>query len=135
MTAITEGLHHLGLTVTDVEGCAQFFCNQLGFTRLGEKPDYPAVFVGDGTIMLTLWQVQVPEPAAFDRRTQVGLHHFALNLKNETSLNALYEALSQRSDVTVEFAPEPLGSRPMKHMMCQIPGDLRVEFICPVASA
>ncbi len=29
----------------------------------------------------------------------------------------------------MEFAPEPLGGGPAKHMMCAIPGGIRVEFI------
>ena len=31
----------------------------------------------------------------------------------------------------VEFAPEPLNDGPVRHMMCRIPGGLRVEFIAP----
>ncbi|MEM9566956.1 MAG: hypothetical protein AAF974_01510 [Cyanobacteria bacterium P01_E01_bin.34] len=78
--AMTQGAHHIGLTV-----CSRYslhsglFGRCAGFKQVGEKPDYPAVFVSDGTVMLTLWQTQNPQTATpFDRKTNIGLHHFAL---------------------------------------------------------
>ena len=40
-TAITHGLHHLGLTVPDLAATKAFFVDTLGFRQVGEKPDYP----------------------------------------------------------------------------------------------
>ena len=51
----TLGIHHLGLSVPDIKQTAAFFIDQLHFKQVGEKPDYPAIFVSDGTVMLTLW--------------------------------------------------------------------------------
>jgi len=127
---LTLGVHHLGLTVPNVSETAEFLVDALGFNSLGGNPDYPAVFLSDGTTMLTLWQVAEPQNCvAFDRRRHVGLHHFALGVADQDALNKVYRRLSARSDVQVEFAPEAMTGTPLQHMMCTIPGGLRVEFV------
>ena len=131
-TAVTNGAHHIGLTVPDLAGTRAFFVETLGFSQVGEKPDYPAVFVSDGTTMITLWKAADPANAVpFDRKKNVGLHHFALKVENSGVLDALYHKLDTTSGVDIEFAPEPLGGGPTKHMMCFIPGGIRMEFIAP----
>ncbi|HEY8945165.1 MAG TPA: VOC family protein [Polyangiaceae bacterium] len=136
MTAKTSGVHHVGLTVPDVRTAQTFFEEGLGFKKVGEKPDYPAVFVSDGTILLTLWQAEDPATAVpFDRRRGIGLHHLALRVESESVLRELHESLAQRTDVTIEFAPEPLGKAPLRHMMVRIPGDIRLELVAPVSPA
>ena len=62
-TAITRGAHHIGLTVPDLPKARGFFVDTLGFSQVGEVPDYPAVFLTDGTIMITLWQAENPASA------------------------------------------------------------------------
>ncbi|KXI28817.1 VOC family protein [Paraglaciecola hydrolytica] len=124
----THGVHHLGLSVIDVKQAAQFFCEILHFKQVGEKPDYPAIFVSDGSVMLTLWQTQ-DQPVAFDRHQNIGLHHFALTVKGTSQLVELYQRLLQHQDVEIEFAPESLGNTPAQHLMCRIPGGLRMELI------
>ncbi len=54
--ARTQGIHHAGLTVPDLAATRTFFEEVLGFEARGEKPDYPAVFLSDGSVMITLWQ-------------------------------------------------------------------------------
>lgn len=128
--AHTQGIHHLGLTVVDVQQASAFFIEALGFKEVNQVPSYPAIFVSDGTIMLTLWQAEQPEQAiAFDRKSNIGLHHFALRVAEETPLAELYETLEAREDVTIEFAPEALGDSGIEHMMCRIPGNIRLELI------
>ena len=79
--AATQGAHHIGLTVPDLNATRSFFLDTLGFTQVGEVADYPAAFLTDGTTMITLWQVRDPETAVqFDRKNVVGLHHFALKV-------------------------------------------------------
>ncbi|AWB57123.1 MULTISPECIES: VOC family protein [unclassified Colwellia] len=130
-TAITTlGIHHLGLSVPNIKETAAFFIEQLDFNVVGEKPDYPAIFVSDGTVMLTLWQVNdVSKMITFDRKNNIGLHHFALKVANLEQLQQLFEKLSQLDSVEIEFAPEPLGELPIHHMMCLIPGGIRLELI------
>ncbi|MGB3623495.1 VOC family protein [Ketobacter sp. MCCC 1A13808] len=130
MSQSTQGLHHLGLTVKDVIETSTFFCEQLNFKVVGEKPDYPAIFVSDGTIMLTLWQAKGDSPTVpFDRHCNIGLHHFALKVANKQSLELLNNQLENHEGVNIEFKPEPLGQTNTLHMMCTIPGGIRIEFI------
>ena len=129
-TAVTRGAHHIGLTVPDMAKTRAFFLDTLGFAQVGEVPDYPAVFLTDGSIMITLWQAENPASAVpFDRKNVIGLHHLALNVDGADALDALHDKLKASDGVDVEFAPEPLGGGPAKHMMCAIPGGIRVEFI------
>lgn len=129
-TAITQGAHHIGLTVPDLAKTRAFFLDTLGFSQVGEMPDYPAVFLTDGSTMITLWQAENPNKAvAFDRKNVIGLHHFALKVGNADALEALHEKLKTVDGVQIEFAPEPLGGGPASHMMCAIPGGIRTEFI------
>ena len=128
--AHTQGIHHLGLTVSDVKAASAFFIEALGFKQVNEVPAYPAIFVSDGTIMLTLWQAEDPATATpFDRKANLGLHHFALRVAETTVLAELHEQLVARDDVTIEFAPEALGDSGIEHMMCRIPGNIRLELI------
>ena len=77
--SLTQGAHHIGLAVPDLDAARDFFCDALGFREVGGVPAYPAVFVSDGTTLLTLWRVADPATAqAFDRRANVGLHHLAV---------------------------------------------------------
>ena len=129
--AITQGAHHIGLTVPDLDRTRAFFLDTLGFDQVGEVPDYPAVFLSDSNTMITLWQATDPNNAVpFDRKNVIGLHHLALNVSTE-SLDDLYESLKDTDDVDIEFSPEPLGDLPVRHMMCNIPGGIRVEFLAP----
>ncbi len=130
MNARTQGAHHIGLTVPNLPQTRAFFVDVLGFEQVGERPEYPAAFVSDGSTMITLWQAANPESATpFDRKSNVGLHHLALKIPSSKELDALHETLLSTEDVRIEFAPEPLGQGPVRHMMCAIPGGIRVEFV------
>ena len=129
---ITQGAHHIGLTVPDVKQTCDFFVSTLGFKQVGEKPDYPAIFVSDGSIVLTLWQTVDPEKTiTFDRKNNIGLHHLAFRIEDSLKLEELHQRLLDADDVEIEFSPESLGGGPTKHMMCFIPGGIRLEFIAP----
>ena len=84
--------------------------------------------------MITMWQAENPHTAVpFDRKNIIGLHHFALNVEGTAALEVLHKKLKVTEDVEVEFAPESLGGGPINHMMCTIPGGIRMEFIAPTA--
>ncbi|HSH06358.1 MAG TPA: VOC family protein [Burkholderiales bacterium] len=124
----TLGIHHLGLAVSDLEATAGFFTEALGWSVAREVPEYPAIFVTNGNAFVTLWQTD-KGAAAFDRRKNVGLHHFALRVASEGALVATFRKASQHPGVRVEFAPELLRGGPAKHCMLYEPGGIRVEFI------
>ncbi len=130
---LTEGVHHVGLTVTDLDASCGFFTGLLGWERVGANPDYPAVFVSDGLIMVTLWQAKEPSAAKpFDKNNNVGLHHLAIRVADLDMLDRIYQKLKAAENVVIEFAPEPLRNGPTVHMMCYEPGGIRIEFIVPV---
>ncbi len=135
-TRKTLGVHHFGLTVPRLGDARDFFVDGLGFEQVGEVPDYPAVFLNDGTTMITLWQAEDPVHAVpFDRRHVIGLHHLALRVADAKALERLHGELVERSDVDIEFAPESLGGGPIQHLMCCIPGNIRLELIAPVGAS
>lgn len=133
-TPITQGAHHVGLTVPNLSDAAAFFTETLGFSVVGEKPDYPALFVSDGGTMITLWQATNGADATpFNRKTNIGLHHIAFKVADADALQKLHTTLTTTKNVAIEFAPEALGGGKTQHLMCTIPGDIRVEFIAPAA--
>jgi len=130
--AITSGVHHVGLTVADVDETCSFFVDVLGFEKLGSRPDYPVTFVKDGGVILSLWRVQDEQALIqFERKNTVGLHHLALMVDGDNDLETAYNRLRVAPGVEIEFAPEWLGSGPSRHMMCLIPGGIRLELIAP----
>src|SRR3954447_3960376 len=87
----------------------RFFVDALGWAVVGGVPSYPAVFVSDGTVMVTLWRVADPATAVpFDRRANVGLHHLAFKVTDPVALNTVYDKIRTYPGVTIEFAPGPM---------------------------
>lgn len=46
---LTQGVHHVGITVPDVNATTAFFVDALGYSQVGENPEYPAAFISDGS--------------------------------------------------------------------------------------
>ncbi len=129
---ITRGVNHIGFTVSDLDGSTSFFVDTLGWREVGGVPSYPARFVTDGSAFITLWQATDPANAvAFDRKNNVGLHHFAMTVPDIETLDELHEVLAAHPKVIVEFAPELNGEGPTVHMMVRDPSGLRLEFAVP----
>jgi catechol 2,3-dioxygenase-like lactoylglutathione lyase family enzyme len=129
-TPITQGAHHIGLSVSRLEESADFFTSLLGWKEVKRRAEYPAIFVSDGSVMVTLWATKAQPSVQFDKDRNVGLHHVAFRVETESALNSLYERLAS-SGVKIEFSPELLGQGPAKHMMCYEPSGIRIEFIWP----
>ena len=128
--AETKGINHLGLAVRDLNETRAFFTELLGWNESGYDASYPRTAVSDGVLRLTLWQVDnTKDIAPFDRRRNIGLHHLALEVASETKLNEIFNKVSRYPGATIEFAPELPGPGPRKHMMCNEPGGIRIEFI------
>ncbi|MGJ8536939.1 MAG: VOC family protein, partial [Parasphingopyxis sp.] len=132
---LTLGAHHVGLAVPDLDTARDFFREGLGFELVAEKADYPAAFLSDGTTLITLWQVEDPDTARpFDRRRNVGLHHLALAVADHDALAAVHERVKAYPGTAIEFAPGPMGpGASASHMICAIPGGIRIEFATPFA--
>ena len=128
---LTSGVNHIGLTVKDLDASASFFVDTLGWRLAGER-DYPAKFVTDGSIFVTLWQASNPDTAIdFNRKTNIGLHHLALTVPDIETLEALHETFKSDPKVRIEFGPELNGAGPTVHMMVYEPSGSRIEFAVP----
>ena len=128
--AITKGLHHIGLTVSKLEESAAFFTSILEWREVKRDPEYPAVFVSDGSVMVTLWKNQENPPVPFDRARNVGLQHAAFLVDGEEGLLRLHERLKEKN-VELQFPPQPLAAGKGLHMFCFEPSGIRIEFIWP----
>lgn len=125
---VTSGVHHVGLTVSKLEESAAFFTGVLGWEEVRRNDEYPAIFVSDGSVMVTLWQTKEQPSVAFDKNRNVGLHHVAFAIDSEEGLIRLHQRLVEQG-IQIEFAPEFVRTGPAKHMICYEPSGVRVEFI------
>lgn len=125
--ALTCGTSHVGLTVGDVERTVSFF-EAVGFKRVGGVAEYPAVFLSDGAVMVTVWQAQTEAPVAFDRKSNVGLHHLALKVPSLEALDKALAAVKAVDGVRVEFEVQKVEGMPLTHFMCLEPCGCRIEF-------
>lgn len=127
--ALTQGIAHIGLTVSSLSRSLDFFISALRFRQVGGKSDYPAAYVSDGTATITLWQTSDTNSfIAFDRHRNIGLHHLALAVPSSTELDRLFEVIKNWEGVKVEFGPEFSGLGPKRHFMVFEPGGNRIEF-------
>ena len=133
MTPATRGVHHVGLTVSKLEESAAFFTSVLEWKEVRRDPDYPAIFVSDGTVMASLWQNLENPVVAFDRARNVGLQHLALLVDSEGGLLRLHERLL-KGGIAVQFSPQTLPGGKGKHLFCFEPRGIRLEFIWPADS-
>lgn len=128
----TQGINHLGLSVKNLDQTVSFFVDCLGWEESGRDESYPRSAVSDGTIRLTLWEVDHSLSVnEFHFRENIGLHHFALEVDSEQKLNEIAESVKNYPGVSIGFMPELLGAGPRKHMMFNEPGGIRIEFIWP----
>ncbi|MCR9059749.1 MAG: VOC family protein [Rhodobacteraceae bacterium] len=126
----TVGLNHLGLAVADLDQTTLFFEKVLGWTETVRDDAYPRNSITDGTLRLTLWQVDKSvSPRRFDRRLNIGLHHLALEVESEEELLRLADVVAAWPGVKVEFMPEFMGTGSRKHMMFAEPGGIRLELV------
>lgn len=125
----TQGIHHLGLTVVDIHATADFFIGELGFKKLGDDPSRQVIFISDNHTMLTIWQIQNAEDfVSFDRKNNIGLHHFAIKVANTDVLQAAYKRFTTLG-IDIEFAPESMDGTALKHMIFNLPNGPRIELV------
>lgn len=128
--SVTHGVQHIGLAVSNLDESATFFTHLLGWQEVKRREDYPAIFVRDGALTLTLWKTQTEEPVQFDRKNNVGLHHLALRVETKEELYQLLDVL-KANQIEIEFEPTLIREGPSMHMMCYEPSGIRIEFYYP----
>jgi catechol 2,3-dioxygenase-like lactoylglutathione lyase family enzyme len=131
--SLTRGVHHVGLTVPDLDQARDFFCGLLGFKEVGGVESYPSIFVSDGTVLLTLWRAADPLTArAFDRRANIGLHHLSLAVADDAALDVVWQRVRTHREVIIDAPPGPIGpGSATRHFLIFIPGGIRLEFATP----
>ena len=128
-SSLTTGFNHIGLTVNKLDQSTRFFVDALGWKEVGGDPKYPAKFVSDGNMFITLWQATDPQNAvSFNRKNNVGLHHLAITVASFEALETLYQRVKAFEGVEIEFSPELAYGGPGKHMMIREPSGNRLEF-------
>lgn len=127
---VTSGVQHIGLAVSKLEESAAFFTQLLGWEEIRRREDYPAIFVKDDLLTITLWKTQTEEPVKFDRKKNIGLHHLALRVKSKEALYQLLDVIKE-NHIEIEFEPALIREGPSMHMMCYEPSGIRIEFYCP----
>lgn len=88
----TEGVHHLTLTVTDLDRAVDFYSTMLGFQKAMDLSE-TRVLLANGKAILALSEAPDPSQAIPDDRfneNRVGLDHVSLNVG---SLHKLEEAV------------------------------------------
>ena len=96
-TITTGGIHHLRLTVTDVDRARAFYTEVLGFAVVMELN--PGVFLSNGSVGLGLGPHPDPATAApgdrFDEN-RVGLDHLSFGVSSRDDLAAAARVLDGR---------------------------------------
>jgi len=121
------------LTLPDLNQARAFFCGELRFAEAGGVPDYPSIFVSDGTILLTLWRAADPVAAReFDRHANISFHHLSLTVADDAALAAAWDAVTAHPEAVVDTVPGAMrpGST-TRHLIIFIPGRIRLEFATP----
>jgi glyoxylase I family protein len=133
LSIIISGIHHLGLTVRDVEASAAWYERVLGFRRSGqyESPDgarRKVFLVHEGLgVRLGLTQHRGGSRDDFDE-TRVGLDHLAFTVSDGDELAAWAVRLEQAG---VRCAPiAPANSIPGAYVLVlRDPDNIQLELV------
>jgi glyoxylase I family protein len=94
-TIATGPVHHIRLTIANVERSRDFYTDVLGFTVVTDLN--PGIFLSNGAVGLGLGPAPV-RPAAGDRfdENRVGLDHISFGVASRADLEAAARALDAR---------------------------------------
>ncbi len=122
--ALTTGVNHVGLSVTDLEATKDFFVQILEFTVL-KYVEGGHAFVTDGTTMITLWQTAEQEANV----KTAGLHHLAFQVESVAILRQIEERMKQKQ-IRLQF--DGIGVRGQEGgyiaLFCYEPSGIRIEL-------
>ncbi len=124
----TFGVHHIGLTVTDVERSKAFYQDLFGWKEVGADPKLGYVLLADDKNFVTLWQ----ESKSGYEKTSAGLHHFALAVGSIDALTHAEQVL-RRKGVRIHYdriVPLHNGAREAE-LYFYDPDGIRVELFSP----
>jgi glyoxylase I family protein len=93
----TGGVHHLRLTVTDVDRAREFYTSVLGFQVAVELP--PNVILSNGSMLLGLGPALDPSRAISGDRfdeNRVGLDHLSFSVDSRDNLERAIQLFDER---------------------------------------
>ena len=138
----TGGIHHLRLTVTDVERSREFYTSLLGFEVAVESPPpgdpaaealYPVLFGGvvmiRGNLLLGLRPV-APAGDRFDE-DRVGLDHLSFNVSSRDELDEAVRLFDERGTPHGEI--KTLEGFGIYVLPFRDPDNIQVELTAPMA--
>ncbi|MDF2683489.1 MAG: Glyoxalase/bleomycin resistance protein/dioxygenase [Brevibacillus sp.] len=122
--ALTNGVHHVGLSVTSLEASKEFFTEVLEFELLQYEAGHHA-YVTDGVTMITLWQTADQEASV----KVAGMHHLALSIKSVEVLRQIEERMKQRK-VRLQFGGIGVKGQEGGYiaLFCYEPSGIRIEL-------
>ncbi|QRG66045.1 VOC family protein [Brevibacillus choshinensis] len=122
--AMTNGVSHVGLSVTNLEESKEFFTDVLEFEVLQYEAGHHA-YVSDGATMITLWQT-ADQGAAVN---VAGLHHLALSVKSIAVLRQIEERMKQRN-IRLQFGGIGVKGQEGGYvaLFCYEPSGIRIEL-------
>ena len=120
-------VHHVALTVTDVERSAAFY-NQIGFEKFTEVG--PRSLHSNGTVMVAL----IPTEATNDRfdETRVGLDHLSFQVESRADLETAVAYFDEHG--IPHGGITDLGDFGVSILTCHDPDNIALEFTAPYAT-
>jgi glyoxylase I family protein len=129
------GIHHLGLTVRDVEASARWYSTVLGFARVGEyiSPDHSRrkIFLGHSRLDVRIGLCEHARSGddTFDE-TRPGLDHLAFAVGGIDELRK-YEELLQSLGVVYTPATPANTLEGARVLVFRDPDNIQLELIAP----
>ena len=126
----TRGVHHVTLTVSDVERAREFYTAVLGFKLAGEFG--PRVLLSNGGMILALGPALDPTRAAAGDRfdeNRVGLDHLSLSVDTRDELEQALRTLDERGIPHGEIVD--LTDLQIYVLMLRDPDNIQLELTVP----
>jgi glyoxylase I family protein len=127
-TLITSAVHHIALTVADLDRSIQFYTTVLNFQLIGEAE--PKRLISNGTLMIGLGPAQPTTPAdtRFDE-ARVGLDHLSFGVSSRDDLLRAIEVLDRHDVPHGEIADlVPFG---ISILAFRDPDNIQLELTAP----
>ena len=122
-TIATRGVHHVTLTVSDVERSYEFYSGVLGFQKVADFG--PRVLVHNGSFLLALTPGSGP---GFDE-TRVGLDHLSLAVDDRNELDRAAQILENEGIRCGDI--EDLADFEICVLMIRDPDNIQIELTAP----
>jgi glyoxylase I family protein len=137
-------LHHLALTVTDIESSLAWYQDTFGLSRVMEAPHEGGTGIvlrnEESTMMLVLHRHDVNEGERFSER-RTGLDHAGFRVASRADLERWQEHLEAHGVARSDQADHPLTQSPIADtpygfiLVFRDPDNIQLEFFAPPAGS